>query len=338
MAILHVGRHSRGMRGVLALCLAVGCGDNATDCGYSHVLTQLRNIWAGQLAVGDANVYYSDYDVDGAGTHVVFRQPRNGSPEIAIGVRPVNHAFGFGMAVDDTYIYWTAQADPTGYALFATPLEGGRALQIATLPSCDPHGLAADARYRYAGWARCNNGGSDVPAAVIAVAGDGTATKIWESSTADVEELATRDGTLFIATTGGLYRVAGTDTMLLEGTSTHRVQLMADEVVYSTDEGIFARPLGGGLARRLYTFATASDEPRAFAIDDAGLYVSEPPRIVYVANGGEPVPVVENPGSGIAHLIARDHDVYWSANAMFGSPGTPYSFSGGVMRATAPCM
>ena len=321
----------------LVVALVAGCGDNAGDCGYTHLLTQLRNIWAGQLAVGESSIYYSDYDVDGEGTHIVFRQPRDGSPEIAIGYRPFDHAFGFGMALDDAYVYWAAQADPAGYALFATPLEGGRALQLATMPACDPHGIASDGLYRYAGWARCSDGGADVPAAVIAIAGDGTSTKIWESTTADVEELAARAGTLYIATTAGLYQLTGADAILLDGSPTHRLVLTADELVYSTDEAILARPLSGGSARRVYTFVTDIGQQRAFAVDDTGLYVSEPPQILYVANEREPITLVANPGTGIAHLIARDHGVYWSANAMFGSPGTPYSFSGGVMRATAPC-
>lgn len=322
-------------RCVLALSLLAGCGDNLADCGFAHGITSLRNIWPLQLALDDTYVYYSDYNNDGVGTHVVWRQARLGGQEIAIAARPPGHGFGGGMAVDETHLYWTAQIDPAGYAILTTPREGGGTLQLAALGNtCDARGVAVDATAVYAGTIRCN----DLPAQVLRVLRDGTTSVIWSSMVADVEDLGAIDGHVYIATTMGLVEIVADVPMLVDGHPTHRLQVTPEQLLYSTDEGVFGRAHTGGLARRFYTFETAIGNPRAFALDEAGLYVSEPPRILFVSMPGTNAQeLIANAGEGVEYLRARGRAAYWAALTLPGALALPNSYSGGVLRVTAPC-
>jgi len=320
---------------MFAVALVAGCGDNAADCAYAHAMTYLRNIWPLQLALDDTYVYYSDYNNDGYGTHVIWRQARLGGDEIAIEARMPGHSFGAGMAVDETQLYWTGQADPVGYAVFATPRDGGRTSQLATLQnSCMAVGVAVDANAVYAGTIRCD----ELPSQVTAVYRDNTSAVIWESMVADVEDIAAHDGRIYIATTMGLVELDGASTMLIDGHPTHRLQVTADELLYSTDEGVFGRAHTGGSPRRLYVFKTAVAQPRAFALDERGLFVSEPPRILFVpSTSTEPVELVVDAGAEVEYMAARGGAGYWATLALPNTIGLPNSLSGGVLRVSAPC-
>jgi hypothetical protein len=323
------------MRIALAACLAAaaGCGDNAPTCGHVDIIDANRNIWGGQIAVDDRFVYYSDYD-NGAGTHLLFRQLREGGDRLVIGSRGVTSMLGYGMASDGRYVYWTAEVEPTGYHLLATPALGGRTLDLTAISACTAHGVAVDDVHAYAGSICCDG----LPSHVVAAAHDGSGVReIWSSADADVSSIAGDRGDAYIATTAGLWRVSAAGSELLDGRPTYHVVVDGDELVYSTEERILARPLAGGFPRTLYTFTTPITQPRAFAADAGDLYVSEPPRMIFVPREGEPEPLVRDMGAAITHMAARDGVAYWSTLAVPASLGVPGTYSGGVFRVVRPC-
>ena len=328
------------MRWALVACVAAaGCGDNASACGALELLDANRNIWVGHIAVDDERVYYSDYD-NGFGTHLVFRQPKDGGQALVIAARDEFARFGFGMAVDASYLYWTAEAEPVGYTLWATPVLGGRTFDLTGVSGCTAHGIAVDSINAYAGAVRCNNGTSDVHSRVMAVPHNGTGPfEIWSSADADVSEIAAVDGTVFIATTAGLVRIDAFGTRdLLDGRPSYHVEINGDELLYSTQEDIRALPLAGGAPRTLFTFRTSITNPRPFASDGGDLYVAEPPELVFVpAGGGAPMSIVHDMGAAITHIVARGGSAYWTTLALPGSLGIPGTFSGGVLRVRRPC-
>jgi hypothetical protein len=323
------------MRAALAACLAAaaGCGDNAPECGHVDIIDANRNIWGGQIAVDGRFVYYTDYD-NGTGTHLLFRQLRAGGDRLVIGARGETSTFGYGMASDGQYVYWSAEVEPTGYNLLATPVLGGRTLVLTAISTCTAHGIAVDTVNAYAGSIRCE----DQPSHVVAVAHDGSGVReIWSSPDADVSSIAGDNRTAYIATTAGLWRVSGTGSELVDGRPTYQVVVDGDELVYSTEEEILARPLTGGAPRTLYTFTTPITQPRAFAAEAGDLYVSEPPQMIFVPRGGEPVPLVHDMGAAITHITARDGAAYWSTLAVPSSLGLFGTYSGGVFRVPRPC-
>lgn len=323
------------MRVAVAACLAAcaGCGDNEPPCGHVAVLDANRNIWAGHIAVDGENVFYSDYD-NGVGTHLVFRQPREGGQPLVIAARGETHRFGFGMAIDDAFLYWSAESEPIGYTLFATPVLGGRSVQLGALSECTASGIAVDTVGAYAGAIRCN----EMPARVIAVPHDGSGARtIWESVDADVSALAAFAGDVFIATTAGLWRVTPLATELLDGHAIYHVVVEGDELVYSTEEAILALPLAGGAPRTLHEYRTPITEPRPFAVDAGDLYIAEPPELVFLPRDGMPTPIVRDIGAPVTHITARDGAAYWPTLAVPGSLGLIGTFSGGVMRVDRPC-
>lgn len=315
-----------------------GCGDNAPECGHVEVLTANRNIWGGHIAVDGERVYFSDYD-NGVGTHLVFRQPREGGQPLVIAARGEDSRFGFGMALDEVAIYWAAEVPPLGYSLLATPLLGGQSQDLTGIGDCTAVGIAVDASNTYAGSIRCNNGVDDLPARVVVAPHDASpGREIWTSTTADVSDLAARDGVVYVATSAGLVRVSDTATDVLDGRATYHVVIANDELVYSTEEAIFALPLAGGTARTLYTFHTSLENPRAFAVDGTDLYIAEPPEMLFLPAGGEPVPIVRDMGGAITHITARDGHAYWATLALPGSLGVPGTYSGAVLRVARPCL
>ncbi len=323
------------MRIALAVCTAacMACGDNAPVCGHVEVLEGNRNIWPGQIAVDDERVYFSDYD-NSAGTRLVFRQPRDGGQPLVIAARDETQRFGFGMATDERYVFWAAEDAPTGYTLFATPLLGGRSLELAGVSLCTANGIAVDAVAVYAGAIRC----ADEPARVIAVPHDGSGVReIWSSLDADVTDIVGLGGDVVLATTAGLVRVSGTTTELLDGRPAYHVVIAGDELVYSTEEEILAMPVAGGTPRTLYIYRTPITEVRAFAVDGDELYIAEPPELFFVRPGREPTPIVHDIGAAVTHIVARDGAAYWSTLAVRGSIGLPGTFSGAVLRVDRPC-
>lgn len=335
MQVVHAPGHARWLAGWVTASLAAsaGCGDNQPSCGHVRVLEEYRNIWPGQIAVDAERVYFSDYD-NGAGTHLVFRVPRDGGQPLVIAARGESQRFGDGMAVHDTTVYWTGENEPTGYNLIATPVLGGRSEPLVELSPCSARGVAVDEVAAYAGTIRC----ADTPAHVAAVPFDGSgARQVWSSSNADVAALAAFAGTVFVATTAGLYRVTTAETELLDGHPTHHVVIDGDDLVYSTDEQILARPLVGGTPRTLYTFRTPIGEPRAFASDSGDLYIAEPPSLVFVPRGGAPQPLVRDIGATVTHVVAKDGAAYWATSAVPESLGIEGTFSGAVLRVDRPC-
>jgi hypothetical protein len=323
-------------RALLVVCLAA-CGDNAPACGHVELLAVNRNIWGGHIAVDAERVYYSDYD-NGEGIHLLWRQPRDGGQPLVIAARDVASRFGFGMAVDDAYVYWAAENEPAGYALLATPRLGGRTLELTAISECTATAVAVDTINSYAGSRHCNNGVIDVPARVMAVPHlGGGPRELWTSDAADVSALAAIDGVVFIGTSAGLWRASETATELIDGTPTYHVVISGDELVSSTAEAIVTRPLAGGAAQTLYTFHTPITEPRAFAVDSNDLYIAEPPELVFLTRGGEPTSIVDNIGAAITHIVARDGHAYWATLALPSSLGLIDTFSGGVMRVERPC-
>lgn len=318
---------------VIGLAVCAGCGDNLPECGFVHTLAANRNIWGGQIAVDDTLVYYSDYD-NGIGTHLIFRQPREGGQKLVIAARDETSRFGYGMATDDTYLYWTAEIAEAGYTLFATPRLGGASIQLGLVGMCTAHGVAVDSINAYAGSIRCNGSPAQVIAAPHAGGGGGV---IWSSTDADVSAIAARNGEAVIATTNGLFRVTPTATELLDGHSTYQVVIVGDDIVFSTTEAVIAMPYAGGAQRTLYTFHTPVSQPRAFAIDGDDLYVVEPPELVYVHTGDKPITLVEDMGLAITHIAARDGSAYWPTLAVPGSPAVLDAFNGAVFRVTPPC-
>src|SRR3954466_7044479 len=117
------------------LVAASACGDNAPTCGYVDVLIGGRNVWAPIFAVDATSMYYADYDIDGFGAQLIVRAPREGGPLQGIESRDYRTAFGEGTALDNGALYWTGTAEPTGYALYATPIQGGETLVLSTLPA-----------------------------------------------------------------------------------------------------------------------------------------------------------------------------------------------------------
>jgi hypothetical protein len=326
-----------GMRWALVLVSLAGCGDNAPECGHVQLLEANRNIWGGHIAIDDERVYYSDYD-NGFGTHLVFRQPRDGGQPLVIAARDEASRFGFGMAVDAAFVYWSAENEPAGYALLATPRLGGRTLELSAISECTATAVAVDAINAYASSRLCNNGTIDVAAKVIAVPHAGGASReVWTSPDADVVDLAARDGVVFIATSAGLVRASDVATELVDGRPTYHAVIAGGELIYSTNESIIARPLAGGEPQTLYTFVTPISEPRAFGVDGTDLYIAEPPQMLFLPRGGEPTPIVRDMGAVITHIVARDGHAYWSTLAVPGSIGLFDTFSGGTMRVAAPC-
>jgi hypothetical protein len=323
------------MRFAPAVCLAacVGCGDNAPVCGHVQVLEANRNIWPGHVAVDAERIYFSDY-ANSAGTHLVFRQPRDGGQPLVIAARGETQRFGFGMTTDDRYLYWSAEAEPAGYNLLATPLLGGRTLDLGAISECTANGIAVDAVAAYAGAIRCDM----QPARVIAVPHDGSGLReIWSSPDADVTDIVPVAGDVVIATTAGLVRVSATGTTLLDGHPTYHVVVDRDELVYSTEEAIYSLPIAGGAPRRLYTYRTPITEIRAFGVDNGDLYIAEPPGMIFQSSGGEPSRLVHDIGATVTHIVARDRVAYWSTIAVTGSLGLIGSYSGAVMRVDRPC-
>jgi hypothetical protein len=328
------------MRCALALGLAAcsaGCGDNEPACGHVQLLAGNRNIWGGHIAVDAERVYYSDYN-NGAGTHLVFRQPRDGGQALVIAARDRFSRFGFGMGVDASLLYWAAESDLGGYNLLATPVLGGPTADVASISTCTGSGIAVDRLNAYAGAIRCRDGAIELPSRVIAVPHDGSGKfEVWQSASADVAAIAARDGTIWIATTGGLVRVSNSGTELLDGRPSYHVVIANDELVYSTDEAVKSMPLAGGTARTLYSFTSSIAQPRAFAVDGSDLYVSEPPSLVLVTLGAEPQAVVADMGGAITHVAATGGAAYWATLALPGSLGLFDTFSGGVLRVRRPC-
>jgi hypothetical protein len=132
-------------------------------------------------------------------------------------------------------------------------------------------------------------------------------------------------------------RVSALGTQLLDGRPTFHAEVDNDELVYSTDEEVLALPLSGGTPRTRYTFRTSVDQPRAFATDGGDLYISEPPELIYLADGGTPTSIVDNMGAAITHIVARDGAAYWATLAVPESLGLLGTFSGGVMKVHRPC-
>lgn len=313
--------------------VACGCGDNAPLCGRVQVLDANRNIWAGQIAVDSERVYYSDYD-NGAGTRLVLRQPRDGGQPLVIAARPETSRLGYGMAVYEGRLYWAAEAEPAGYALFSTPVLGGRTRHVGLISTCTASGVAVDEVAAYAGAIRCG----DQPARVVAIPHDGSgAYEVWSSDRADVTSLVSLGGDLVLATTAGLVRVTQQGSELLDGRPAYHVVLAGDELVYSTEEEVLARPATGGATRTLYTFRTPVTEIRAFAVDGGDLYIAEPPELVFVPAGGEPTRLVRDIGTGVTHVVARDGAAYWSTLALRGTIGLVGTYAGGVLRVDRPC-
>ncbi len=324
--------------GLVALLAVANCGDNAPVCGHVELLSGNRNIWGGHIAVDDERVYYSDYD-NATGMPLVFRQPRDGGQELVIDVRPPGNRFGYGMASDGATVFWAAEDEARGYTLFATPALGGAAIPLGVISACTVQGVAFDAGNVYAGSERCNDGLTDVPARVITVTSFGAGFReIWTSTEADVIDIAARDGVAYLATTGGLVRVADAATELIDARPIYHVAIAGDELVYSTEEQILARPRAGGAPRTVYTFTTPITQPRAFAIDGTDLYIAEPPEMLVSDNGGEAMPLVHDMGGAITHIVARDGYAYWPTLAVAGSLGIPGSYSGAVLRVARPCL
>ena len=55
------------------------------------------------------------------------------------------------------------------------------------------------------------------------------------------------------------------------------------------------------------------------------------------ATSAQPVELVEDAGTMVAYLFARDRVAYWSALALPNTLGLADTQSGGVMRVIAPC-
>jgi hypothetical protein len=289
------------------------------------------------FAVDEARVYYSDYN-NGIGTRLVFRQPRDGGQPLVIAARGEDSQFGFGMVVVDDELYWSAQKEPAGYSLLATPRLGGTTIELTPISECPGFGVAVDATTAYAGSVRCNNGISDIEARVTAVPrATGTPRVIWSSPDADVYDVVAIDGVVFAATTVGLLRITDTATETLDGRSTYHIVLAGDELIYSTEEAVLARPLAGGAPQTLYTFHTSIELPRAFAVEGTDLYIAEPPEMYFLPRGGEPSLLVDNMGGAITHIVARDGYAYWATLALPGSIGLLNTYSGGVLRVARPC-
>lgn len=318
---------------VLGLAACLGCGDNEPACGHVQLLDGNRNIWSGQIAVDDRFVFYTDYD-NGFGTHLLFRQLREGGERLVIGSRGFDATLGYGMASDGQRVYWAADDGESGFSLLATPVLGGSTTVLGGISSCMARGVAFDEVNAYAGSVRCEQ----EPARVIAAPRDGSAaSEIWSSRDADVSSLAAIGGDALVATSAGLYRVGPAGTTLIDGRPTYHVEIDGDRVVYSTQEHIFAQPLAGGAPEVLYTFETPVTQPRAFASDAGDLYVSEPPRMIFVPAGGEPRPLVGDMGTAITHIAARDGAAYWSTLALPELSGLPGTFSGATFRVLRPC-
>jgi len=65
--------------------------------------------------------------------------------------------------------------------------------------------------------------------------------------------------------------------------------------------------------------------------------LSEPPELVYLAEGGEPMSIVGDMGRAITHIVARDGAAYWPTLAQPDSIAVLGTFSGGVFRVNRPC-
>ena len=224
------------MRPVALVALLAACGDNGDPCGYVDPIESFKNIWSLQLAVDATHIYSSDYDVDGEGTALVIREPLAGGPIQALGVRPTNQTFGRGVALDNTYLFWSAINDEASSSFFASPIAGGMPLLLAPLPACAPSGVAIDARFAYAGTLGCN----DLPSSVIAVeSATGTRSVVWtsEPSQGDVRALATGGGALFIGISTALFALRDGTLETLAGSPTHHLEVHEDTLYYSTDEG-----------------------------------------------------------------------------------------------------
>ena len=325
---------------VATACLiatAAGCGDNAPACGHVEVLDANRNIWGGHIAVNDDFFFYSDYDFYAA--KLVLRQPLGQRQAYVVGAAGTLDRLGFGMAVDATNLYWATESDPVGYTLFATPLQGGPPINLTAISECTALGIAVDAVNVYAGAVRCNNGLGDIRSRVVVTPLDNSGPfELWNSAGSDVSAIAARDGIAYLATTAGLVRVDRFGTSeTLDGRPSYHAEIDGDELYYSTQEAIIALPLTGGPAHTVYSFRTSVDEPRAFAVDDGELYISEPPQLVFVAPGREPESIVRNMGATITHMVAHRGQAYWATLAMPESIGLLDTFSGGVMRVSRPC-
>ena len=322
-------------RVALALLVAVtGCGDNGPSCGHVDVLLGLRNVWAPQFAVDDNYVYYSDYDVDGYGTQFVLRMNHTGGGIRALASRPqFEQDFGIGLAVDATTVFWTGSSQPTGFSLYASPIEGGQTSELTALPECTPFAIAFNDTEVFAGSASCD----DNPSQVVAVArADRQSRVAWTGGQfdGDVRALAATADTLYVGTTVALFAVRASGTQLIKADGAVRHIEVHDGVVYYSveDVGIFA----GG--ERIYSYDPDTSGEGAFSLDGEDLYVAEPPRMMFqTLSDRKPQVVVENLGRSVT-IAAQGGFAYWSALAQPGSVGPLDTFSGGISRVSRPCL
>ncbi len=329
------------MRRVAVACLLAawplgGCGDNADPCGYVDPIETFKNIWSLQLAVDDTHIYFSDYDIDGDGTHLVLREPLAGGGVQALGIRSAAAVFGRGLALDGRFLYWASTSTEGSSSLFASPIAGGAPLFLSTLPDCAPSGIAVDGTTSYAGTVACG----DVPSSILAVAGDGTTSTVWTSTVdqGDVRELAAASGTLFFSTTTGVFALRAGVLEILAGHPGFHLEVHDQTLYYSTDEGIFSVPVAGGDRVRLYSYPAGATDIGSFGIEGTDLYLAESGHMLLSRSPADtPRVVVENLGRGVGPIVARGGWAYWSVLFMPEAITDFGSFSGGVFRVLRPC-
>lgn len=320
-------------RVALALLVATACGDNGPACGYVDILLGYRNVWAPQFAVDDNYIYYSDYDVDGFGTQFVLRMNHEGGGIQALASRPqFETEFGIGLALDAKSVYWAASSQPTGFALFGSPVAGGPTSVLTALPACAPFAIAVNDSEVFAGSVSCDDKPSQVTA--VTLAGDQTRVA-WTAGEfdGDVRALAATADTLYVGTSVALFAVRTSGTQLINADGAVRHIEIHDGVVYYSveDVGIYA---GGD---RIYTYDSATKNEGAFSVDGNDLYVAEPPRMMFMSLIDRQKRVaVENLGDNVT-IAANGGFAYWSALVQPGAAGGIDTFSGGISRVTRPC-
>lgn len=326
------------MRCALIALLVAACGDSGEACGHLDPLLVYQNVWSPQLALDDVHVFYSDYDVDGFGTQLVWRQPLAGGVEQPIADHRRGGPLGWGMAVDSSSLFWAAASEPTGNSLYSTPIDGGRTVELAALSLCPPRGIAVSSTHVYAGSIECEG---DVARVVSVDRTTGESVIIWLAGSYDghVQDLAVAGDVLFIGTTAALFRVDAAGTTVLDAGVIGHIEIHGDTLYYSTEEGIFAQPVAGRTHDAVYTYAPDLEDTGAFSIDGDDLYVAVPPQMLHVSlASGESIVLLENIGKWIGPVIAHDGYAYWSAlvvpNSELDALGT---FSGGLFRVARPC-